>query len=249
MPVNRSTPILYYNKDRFVSAGLDPEKPPTTWAELRGMAVSLTSGDQYAFQVTNSAWVFESLVWSNGGELVVDGKPAFAEAGAGPLQLWADMVHLDGTARFSEYGSGDFASGRSAMAVDSSMVLHWIHKNPKVRVGAAFLPTTVGGTIAVPTGGGAAVIPSAISRGAASRGLGLRAGASRRKKRPVGAERRVISRCANRPACSCKTRGSTTRIRAHRGDQAIAVCSRSAAIATLGFLLADHRQGDDRDRA
>ncbi len=34
MPFNSSTPIMYYNKDVFEAAGLDPETPPRTWEEL-----------------------------------------------------------------------------------------------------------------------------------------------------------------------------------------------------------------------
>lgn len=34
MPYNSSTPILYYNKDAFKKAGLDPEKPPKTWKDV-----------------------------------------------------------------------------------------------------------------------------------------------------------------------------------------------------------------------
>jgi sn-glycerol 3-phosphate transport system substrate-binding protein len=34
MPFNSSTPILYYNKDVFEKAGLDPNTPPATWQEL-----------------------------------------------------------------------------------------------------------------------------------------------------------------------------------------------------------------------
>ena len=34
LPFNSSTPILYYNKDVFEAAGLDPETPPATWAEM-----------------------------------------------------------------------------------------------------------------------------------------------------------------------------------------------------------------------
>src|SRR5262249_24140252 len=34
MPFNSSTPILYYNKDAFQKAGLDPPKPPQTWKQL-----------------------------------------------------------------------------------------------------------------------------------------------------------------------------------------------------------------------
>lgn len=38
MPFNSSTPILYYNKDVFAAAGLDPETPPTTWAEVEAFS-------------------------------------------------------------------------------------------------------------------------------------------------------------------------------------------------------------------
>lgn len=34
MPFNSSTPILYYNKDEFQKAGLDPSKPPQTWKQV-----------------------------------------------------------------------------------------------------------------------------------------------------------------------------------------------------------------------
>jgi len=38
MPFNSSTPIMYYNKDVFAAAGLDPEMPPKTWGELETMS-------------------------------------------------------------------------------------------------------------------------------------------------------------------------------------------------------------------
>ena len=34
MPFNSSTAVMWYNKDAFATAGLDPEKPPTTWDAL-----------------------------------------------------------------------------------------------------------------------------------------------------------------------------------------------------------------------
>jgi sn-glycerol 3-phosphate transport system substrate-binding protein len=40
MPFNTSNPILYYNKDLFKAAGLDPEKPPTTFEEVSKAATS-----------------------------------------------------------------------------------------------------------------------------------------------------------------------------------------------------------------
>lgn len=38
MPFNSSTPIMYYNKDVFEKAGLDPNTPPKTWGELETMS-------------------------------------------------------------------------------------------------------------------------------------------------------------------------------------------------------------------
>ncbi|MDP3896647.1 MAG: sn-glycerol-3-phosphate ABC transporter substrate-binding protein UgpB [Mesorhizobium sp.] len=38
MPFNSSTPILYYNKDVFKKAGLDPEVAPKTWAEVESFS-------------------------------------------------------------------------------------------------------------------------------------------------------------------------------------------------------------------
>ena len=34
LPFNSSTPIMYYNKEIFEEAGLDPESPPATWEEM-----------------------------------------------------------------------------------------------------------------------------------------------------------------------------------------------------------------------
>jgi sn-glycerol 3-phosphate transport system substrate-binding protein len=40
-PFNSSTPIMYYNKEVFAEAGLDPESPPTTWAEVESVSLQI----------------------------------------------------------------------------------------------------------------------------------------------------------------------------------------------------------------
>lgn len=49
IPFNTDTRVLFYNKDAFKEVGLDPEKPPTTWAELEEYAAKLDvkNGDDY----------------------------------------------------------------------------------------------------------------------------------------------------------------------------------------------------------
>lgn len=45
IPFQRSTIVMYYNKDAFRAAGLDPEKPPATWDELVTAGKKLTKSD------------------------------------------------------------------------------------------------------------------------------------------------------------------------------------------------------------
>ena len=71
IPFQNSTPLLYYNKEHFKEAGLDPEKPPQTWAELVDAAKKLTKGDRTGFGLPEGydymGWIMEALSMSNGG--------------------------------------------------------------------------------------------------------------------------------------------------------------------------------------
>jgi sn-glycerol 3-phosphate transport system substrate-binding protein len=57
-PFNSSTPILYYNKDAFRKAGLDPSVPPRTWPEVEAAAKKLQAAG-LACGLTNEwpSWV------------------------------------------------------------------------------------------------------------------------------------------------------------------------------------------------
>jgi sn-glycerol 3-phosphate transport system substrate-binding protein len=55
-PYNSSSPILYYNKDIFTKAGLDPESPPKTWAEVWDAARKIKSSGAAACGFT-STWL------------------------------------------------------------------------------------------------------------------------------------------------------------------------------------------------
>lgn len=58
MPFNSSTAIMFYNKDAFRKAGLDPEKPPRTWAELRSYAqrIKATGAAKEGFTTSWPTW-------------------------------------------------------------------------------------------------------------------------------------------------------------------------------------------------
>ena len=57
-PFNASTPILYYNKDLFRAAGLDPATPPKTWPELGAAAARLrAAGSACGFTTAWPSWI------------------------------------------------------------------------------------------------------------------------------------------------------------------------------------------------
>ncbi|MGJ5176136.1 sn-glycerol-3-phosphate ABC transporter substrate-binding protein UgpB [Bradyrhizobium oligotrophicum] len=57
-PFNASTPILYYNKDQFRAAGLDPAVAPKTWPELGDAARRLRdNGVACGFTTSWPAWI------------------------------------------------------------------------------------------------------------------------------------------------------------------------------------------------
>lgn len=58
MPFNSSTPVVYWNKDAFKKAGLDPEKPPKTWPETFEAAKKLrAAGQPCGFTSSWASWI------------------------------------------------------------------------------------------------------------------------------------------------------------------------------------------------
>jgi sn-glycerol 3-phosphate transport system substrate-binding protein len=59
MPYNVSTAVLFYNKDVFRKAGLDPNKPPATWPEMIDAAkkIRATNAAECGFSTTWLAWI------------------------------------------------------------------------------------------------------------------------------------------------------------------------------------------------
>lgn len=77
IPFNTDTRILFYNKDAFEEVGLDPEKPPATWAELEEYAgkLDVKNGDDYERVGFYPRWGIDFDVWL----LNADGKNYFDE--------------------------------------------------------------------------------------------------------------------------------------------------------------------------
>ena len=153
MPFNSSTTIFYYNKDAFKAAGLDPSKPPATWAEVALAAAKLkASGQACPFTTSWISWTqLESFsAWHNvefatkgNGMGGTDARLKFN----GPLQVRhiQDLENMAKQGLFVYKGRDNkadatFPSGECAMITASAGLLGAVKKNAKFDYGIAALP-------------------------------------------------------------------------------------------------------------
>lgn len=76
LPWNNSTPLLYYNKNMFEAAGLDPDTPPATWQELEAdcAAIMAANAAPYCISMQIYGWYFEQWMALQGQELANNGN-------------------------------------------------------------------------------------------------------------------------------------------------------------------------------
>ena len=164
IPFQRSTPVLYYNKDLFKEVGLNPEQSPKTWAEMVDMAKKLTKpdGSRWGVEIPSDGfpyWLFQGMAIGNGKNFVDDtgtktlfNDPAVVQA----LDAWVSL----GTKEKVEPASiviwnttpDDFLGGKAAMIWHTTGSLTNILKNAKFPVGVGYLPGLK--QPGAPTGGG-----------------------------------------------------------------------------------------------
>lgn len=132
IPFGPDTRILFYNKDKFVEAGLDPDKPPKTWDELFDYAQKLDKKDD-AGELTQvgfnpwwgNVWVMPFIfttgteVVDEAGQIHID-SPEVLETATWYKQ-WVDHYGKENLDNFaSSFGSGaqdPFISGQVAMII------------------------------------------------------------------------------------------------------------------------------------
>ena len=162
LPYSVSVPVLFYNPEIFKQAGLDPENPPKTWAEVTAAAKTIkekTGNTGFFMQEYADNWTQQALIESNGGQMLkkVDGKvvaafdtPESAEA----YQVIADMVK-DGTGLHAtnEEGFQAYLSGKLGMVCTTIGKRANFEKSAKFPVKAAPFPAFEGKEVKVPAGG------------------------------------------------------------------------------------------------
>ncbi|GAP13990.1 ABC-type sugar transport system, periplasmic component [Longilinea arvoryzae] len=171
MPFNNSVPVMYYNKDLFKAAGLDPENPPQNFDELIAVAKRLTldpnntgAPTQYGLNTRDDThWYLDTMFLENGSAIVKDdlsevlyNNPQAVEM----LTLWGDLVKTDKVMPSNQHSEAqtDFLAGKLGMLFGSSASVNTIQKSATFDLGVAMFPKIGDNERSLPIGGGSLTI-------------------------------------------------------------------------------------------
>ncbi len=152
-PFNSSTPILYYNKDLFRKAGLDPETAPKTWPEVGAAAKRLrAAGAVCGFTTSWPSWInvenfsaFHNLPVSTrangfgGLDAVLDFNNPVMVRHVAQLAEWQLTKIFDYSGRATS-AEPRFQNGECGIFIGSSATRADIKANSKFEVGYGMLP-------------------------------------------------------------------------------------------------------------
>ena len=125
-----STPILYYNADLFREAGLDPDNPPKTWADVKAAGeaiVEKTDAEGFfpgAYGPADGTFVYQAILMSNGGKVRDGNTLTFANPeGIEAMQMLRGMVDSGAHARLDPSNPSEaMAAGQLGMFLYTSAV-------------------------------------------------------------------------------------------------------------------------------
>jgi sn-glycerol 3-phosphate transport system substrate-binding protein len=154
MPFNSSTTVMFWNKDAFRRAGLNPDSPPKTWAETRAAAQKIRQanaapcGFTFAWptwtQVENFSAIHDVPLATKGNgfegfdtELTIN-----SDLHVRHLQLFMDMLKEGSFKYGGRDAAGDalFPSGECGIIHGSSGLRGRIVREAKFQWGTAYLP-------------------------------------------------------------------------------------------------------------
>ena len=139
IPWQRSTIILYWNKEAFKEAGLDPETPPKTWDELEEYAAKLVKKDDAG----------NDLMSDDGTEVYFDAPQTVTG-----LTFWKHLSDIGAMPVAPKWANtrNDFVNGTIAMMYHTTGQLTSVRKDAGFEFGTSYLPQKT--SYGSPTGGG-----------------------------------------------------------------------------------------------
>jgi len=162
MPFNLSGLVLYYDKQAFAEAGLDPNKPPATLEEVRADSEKLLKRDangnitRNGIALSIDPWKFEQMLAkqnalfanNENGRAALATQVAFnSPEGVAILGWWQQMVKSGLATNVGRTGLQAFLNvitGKSAMAIESTASMRTVLTAlgpASARFGAAPMPS------------------------------------------------------------------------------------------------------------
>ncbi len=153
LPFNSSTPVMYYSRDAFTKAGLNPDAPPRTWPELEAAARKLVAaGWHCGFTLSWQEWILlENLsAWHNwplgtqqNGYAGLDVELLLDDKLQNHHLAWMKRMQDDGIFKYGGRGNNAqalFTTGECPITFNSSAGYAGAKKEAKFSFGIAMLP-------------------------------------------------------------------------------------------------------------
>ncbi len=180
VPLYADVSALFYNKDLFRKAGLDPDRPPTSLAEIREYADKITAlgGDVKGYFLPGSCagcniFTVGPLMWASGATIEpkdANDEPLQGDGVKDVLQWARDMikagnVHEDARSENGETFHLRFGSGKLGMMGTGNFNIALVkEQNPNMDFGVALLPGVKSGQVSSFAGGDIVTIPKGSKR-------------------------------------------------------------------------------------
>jgi len=151
IPWFAGTRVLFYNKELFLNAGLDPEKPPQTWQELLNAAKKIHAPEKgiWGFSIfagePESPWQeFLPFAWANGAYILSrDFKQSALDSQETlqALEFYKELSKYSLIERQSQVNEL-FAQGQVGIQISGAWNLRFIPRhNPQLNFGVGLMPT------------------------------------------------------------------------------------------------------------
>jgi multiple sugar transport system substrate-binding protein len=180
VPLYADVSALFYNKDLFKKAGLDPDKPPASLAEVRAYADKITAlgGDIKGYYLPGNCagcniFTVGPLMWASGAKIEAAGpgdEPLVGDGVKQVLQWTRDMVNAGNVHEGDRTENGEtfhlqFGSGKVGMMGTGNFNITLARQqNPKMDFGIALLPGMAPNSSASFIGGDLVVVPKGSDR-------------------------------------------------------------------------------------
>jgi len=180
VPLYADVSALFYNKDLFTKAGLDPNKPPTSLAEMRSYADKITAlgNDIKGYYLPGNCagcniFTVGPLMWASGAKIEAEkagDEPLTGEGVKDVLQFTRDMVkagnvHDGDRAENGETFHLQFGTGKVGMMGTGNFNITLARQqNAGMNFGISLLPGKTAGSSASFIGGDLVVVPKGSKR-------------------------------------------------------------------------------------